>query len=192
MTESISLEGNFLIAESELGDPNFVETVILIVSHDENGAFGLVVNRKSQLSLGTASPPYKDSPFAGIPLYLGGPVEQEYLFTLHTGLPAGFGGQHSREVIPGIIFEPDFTQVERFILEQPQTLPPALRLFAGYSGWAPGQLERELAEKTWAVLPAIADLVFSDNPKGGWRDALHRKGGIYHVVAVTGSKPSLN
>ena len=192
MAEIISLEGKFLIAEYELGDPNFVETVVLIISHDENGAFGLVVNRKSQLGLGAASPAYRDSPFAGIPLYLGGPVEQEYLFTLHSGLPPGYGSPHARSVVPGVIFEPDFSQVERFILNQPQTLPPTIRLFAGYSGWAPGQLERELTEKTWVVLPAVPELVFSDNPDTGWREALHRKGGIYHVVAVTGSKPSLN
>lgn len=193
MTEQKSLAGTFLIADYELGDPNFVETVVLLVSHDQNGAFGLVVNRRSQLSLGAAAPSYRESPFAAMPLYLGGPVEQEYLFTIHSGFGAADAGSpHARLVAPGIHFEPDFGYVERAILDRPQQLPPKIRLFSGYSGWGPGQLEGELAEKSWALLPAVPELVFSDRPDHGWRDALKRKGGIYNVVAVTGSKPSLN
>ena len=190
MTESMS--GHFLVAESELGDPNFVETVVLIVSHDSDGAFGLVVNRKSALTLGEAAPKYHGSALAGIPMYVGGPVEQEYLFTLHSGLPPGEGGEYEKQILPGVIFEPDFQSMEQSIVGRPERKPPEIRLFAGYSGWGGGQLEAELAEGAWIVMPATADLVFNPNPREGWKQALRKKGGIYWALAETGYKPSLN
>jgi putative transcriptional regulator len=187
-----SLAGHFLVAETDLGDPNFTETVVLIISHDAEGAFGLVVNRKSGITLGEASPEYRASALAGIPLYIGGPVDQEYLFSIHTGLPAGFGSEHAREVVKGVVFEPNFGELERFIMDQAQLSPPDLRLFAGYSGWGPGQLEGELASQSWITIPAEASLVFDPHPAQGWKAALRKKGGVYWVAAETGYKPSLN
>lgn len=187
-----SLEGKFLIAETDLGDPNFVRTVVLMISHTEEGAFGLVVNRRSEFTLGEAAEMYRESPFAGIPLYVGGPVEQEYLFCLHSGLPAGQLGPHARQVCPGVFFEPQFPLLEQYILSSETVKPPVIRLFAGYSGWGPGQLEQELASQAWAVLPGSPDLVFHPNPEEGWREALKRKGGVYWAAATTGYKPSMN
>jgi putative transcriptional regulator len=187
-----ALTGCFLIAETDLGDPNFVETVVLIISHDSEGAFGLVVNRKSDVSLGDAAPKYHDSALAGLPLYIGGPVEQEYLFTIHSGLPSGFGSNFAHEVVKGVIFEPNFAELERFILNETDKSPPQLRLFAGYSGWGPGQLEGEMSAGSWVTIPAEAEMVFSSNPAAGWKAALRKKGGVYWVAAETGYKPSLN
>lgn len=186
------LPGHFLIAESELGDPNFVETVVLMISHDAEGAFGLVVNRKSALTLGEAAPGYRESALAGLPMYVGGPVEQEYLFTLHSGLPERQGGEFQKPVVPGVVFDPDFQSLEKTVVENPGRKPPEIRLFAGYSGWGAGQLEGELSEGAWVIMPATADLVFNPNPKEGWREALRRKGGVYWALAETGYKPSMN
>jgi putative transcriptional regulator len=187
-----SLAGHFLVAETDLGDPNFVETVVLMISHDSNGAFGLVVNRKSEVTLGEAAADYRQSALAGIPLFIGGPVEQEYLFTIHSGLPAGYGSEFAREVVTGVVFEPNFAELERFILKEAQQSPPRLRLFAGYSGWGPGQLEEEMAHQSWVTIPAEAELVFDPHPAQGWKAALRKKGGVYWVAAETGYKPSLN
>ena len=187
-----SLEGQVLVAESELGDPNFTETVVLIINHDEEGAFGLVINRKSDISLGDAAPNYRESALAGIPLYIGGPVEQEYLFTIHSGLPEDFRSPHARQVCPGVVFEPSFAHVERFLIDEARQSPPELRLFAGYSGWGPGQLEGEMEAHAWITIPAEAALVFNPHPAQGWKAALRKKGGVYWVVAETGYKPSLN
>lgn len=187
-----SLAGYFLVAETDLGDPNFTETVVLIISHDAQGAFGLVVNRKSEVTLGEAAPDYRQSALAGIPLYVGGPVEQEYLFTIHSGLPAGYGSEFAREVVKGVVFEPNFGELERFLLHEAQQSAPQLRLFAGYSGWGPGQLEAEMTQQSWVILPASADLVFDPHPSQGWKAALRKKGGVYWVAAETGYKPSLN
>jgi len=188
----ISYKGNFLLAETDLGDPNFSQTLILLIDHDPQGAFGLVVNRRSEITLGEGADLYKDSPFSKVPLYLGGPVSREYMFCLHSGLPEKQGSPHCRKLLEDLYFEPVFTQVENWILNHPLERPPRLRLFAGYSGWGPGQLEEEMSENSWALLPAQSDLVFHSNPEQGWKEALERKGGIYWLAAKTGYKPSLN
>ncbi len=188
----INLTGHFLVAEAELGDPNFSETVVLIISHDDEGAFGLVVNRRSDISLGQAAEPYTNSPFAGLPLFVGGPVEQEFLFCLHSGLPDGNDSPYVIKLTSNLVFEPQFVALETHILANPKLKPPEIRLFAGYSGWTAGQLESELEEGAWMTMPASSDLVFNPHPQGGWKQALKRKGGVYWLVAETGYKPSLN
>lgn len=190
--EPSSLAGNFLVAETDLGDPNFVQTVVLLVDHGPEGAFGLVVNRRSGQTLGEAAERYRDSPFAGIPLYVGGPVEQEYLFCLHGGLPPEGTGAHARVLTEGLVFEPQFPVVEEWILKGEDSRSPRMRLFAGYSGWGPGQLESELEEKAWLILPGDPELVFMADPGEGWKEALRRKGGIWWAAAATGYKPSIN
>jgi putative transcriptional regulator len=190
------LSGQFLIAEVELGDPNFHRTIILMLEHNEEGAFGLVVNRETEVTLGKVLEPYADIPQGELPIYYGGPVEQQYLFTLHSGLPAEYMSEHILSPTKGVFFEPDFTLVNAYLMKQWEDTPPPerpdFRFYAGYSGWSPGQLERELTEDTWITIPAKSDLVFSKDPDTAWEDALRKKGGIYWVAAETGFKPSIN
>lgn len=186
------LSGYFLLAETDLEDPNFVRTVVLLVDHDAQGAFGLVVNRRAGMTLGQGAPGYAASPFSGVPVMQGGPVAPEYLFCLHNGGLAEARSAQSRCLVEGIWFEPDFDHLGNWIIAHPLESPPELRLFSGYSGWGPGQLEGELAAGAWVVLPASADLVFHKDPGQGWQEALKRKGGIWWLAATTGYKPNLN
>lgn len=190
------MRGHFLVSEMELEDPNFYRTVVLIVNHDDDGAFGLVVNRCLDIELEKALPEFGGEPAGKIPLYLGGPVEPRYLFVLHSGLPGGLRSEHASEPVPGVVFEPSFAEVSAYLREEwPGTAPddkPRINLFAGYSGWGPGQLEGELAEKAWLVLPATPDIVFHPQPEKGWADAMARKGPFYELVAEMGFKPSIN
>ena len=190
-----SLAGRFLIAEPELTDPNFSKTVVLLTHHSENGAFGLVVNRRTELQLGGAVPRLADHAIASQPMYLGGPVQQEYLFVLHSGLD-GRRSDNSIEVSPGLVFEPDFTLIEDYLRTEWEKLAgenrPELRFMAGYSGWGGGQLEGELEHKAWTWIEAEAGVVFQRKSEEIWKEALRRKGGIYWALAETGYKPSLN
>ncbi len=191
------LTGYFLIAETELHDPNFFRTVVLMVSHNSDGAFGLVINRRSDVLLGEVVEDFEDSPVEDLPVFVGGPVQQNYIFSLHSGIPTGWSSEHVEEPAPGVFFEPSFQHLADFMGSDefgglPAQERPRVHVYAGYSGWGPGQLEGELEEGAWLVHPAQAPIVFHDNPEEGWREALSKKGSFYRIVAQTGFKPSLN
>lgn len=190
------LSGYFLISETNLQDPNFYRTVVFILSHDSGGAIGLVINRPSNTSLAELSEGLEDTPFADYPVYIGGPVDRNYLFALHSGLPDGSKSDGAIEAVEEVIFEPDFELLYDYFtgLEEGDAAEesPDIRFYAGYAGWAPGQLENELSRRDWVVLPGSSRLVFSPDPETAWREALFKKGGLYWVAAETGSSPSLN
>lgn len=149
-----SLAGSFLVAKPALTDPNFRGTVVLLMQHDEEGACGVVVNRPTEVE-GVA-----------FPVFVGGPCEAPGLFMLHghpkwtEGSPASVGPKEGldREVAPGIFVG------DAFCFQQAtKTLPNQklhFRVVRGYSGWGPGQLERELAVGVWVITPANAVLLF--------------------------------
>ena len=177
-------------------DPNFYRTVIFMVEHNRDGAFGLVVNRLSSVHLGEVLDEAADSRVSEMPIYVGGPVEQQYLFTLHTGLPGGISSENAVAPAPGIVFEPFSHSILAYLTDEWSDLPdeerPPVHVYAGYSGWAPQQLEQELEADAWFHHAATADIVFRRNPEEGWKDALGKKGAFYQIVAETGYKPSLN
>jgi putative transcriptional regulator len=190
------LEGYFLISETELMDPNFIRTVVLMIQHDDGGAFGLIVNRQTDLTLGGIIDVYEGTSAGDLPVFIGGPVEQQFLFVLHSGFPKAYTGDHTHEIVPGVFFEPNFQLIQEFLNDRWDALPPEdrprIHLFGGYSGWGPGQLENELRLRSWVLLEANKGIVFHPDPAEGWNEALRKKGGIYWVVAETGTKPSMN
>jgi putative transcriptional regulator len=141
------LTGSFLVAKPTLHDPSFRRTVVLLLQHNEDGAFGLVVNRPSKVD---------GLPF---PLYAGGPCESEGLLMLHGHKDWSDDPpeEPSSKVAPGIFLG------DAACLERVSDIAPGhklrFRLFAGYSGWGPDQLEGELAEGVWAVVPATGKLL---------------------------------
>ncbi|MCR9142014.1 MAG: YqgE/AlgH family protein [bacterium] len=193
-----SLKGYFLISESNMPDPNFFQTVVLILEHNKEGAFGLVVNRRSRLLLADILPQFDGERGATTPIYVGGPVQQEYLFVLHSDMPEGHeSSENIMQPVPGVVFEPAFSQVERLFEtaaweEIPADDRPSIHLFLGYSGWAPGQLEKEMQMGSWMIHPATPKIVFHNDPEQGWKDALREKGGIYRVFAESDQNPTLN
>ncbi|MCL1817460.1 MAG: YqgE/AlgH family protein [Spirochaetaceae bacterium] len=216
MAESSYLPGHFLISGLNLFDPNFFRTVVLMVQHNAEGAFGLVVNRPAEYTLGTILPNLAGGEGLNIPVYIGGPVQQDFLFALHSGFPAAAGQGSSQawgipaaeeeplyrispaatEIVPGVVFEPSTRDLVRFLVEEwDRTAPedrPKIRLYAGYSGWAANQLERELRERAWFTHAATADIVFHPRPEIAWKAALGEKGEYYKFVADTGYMPSVN
>jgi putative transcriptional regulator len=191
-----SLEGHFLISEADLVDPNFRRTVVLIIHHNEEGAFGLVVNRRTEVTLSDVLPDLGGSQSGGIPLFIGGPVQPRYLFCLHSGLPQSLESEHSSHPLEHVVFEPDFGSLTEYLKGEWSGLSerdrPTVRAYAGYAGWAAGQLESELERGAWVVRPAAAKHIFHPNPEEGWREALGELGGFNKIVADTGFKPSMN
>jgi len=189
-----SLTGQFLISEADLEDPNFRCSVILMISHDPTGAFGLVVNRPSSSVFRDIFPQFEDHPAGDIPLFVGGPVQREYLFLIEHGLDLHPEG--TMQITKDIYFVPNVGPVLEYIHESWADLPPdgrpLLRFCAGYSGWGPGQVETELAMESWVTHTASTEIIFRTKPEKGWRRVLQQKGGIYWIMGETGAKPSMN
>jgi putative transcriptional regulator len=146
-----SLQGHFLIASPHLADSNFYKGVVLMIKHDEEGAFGLILNRPTENTVGDVLK------MVGVediecpsPIFLGGPVRGP-LVALHRMKAAA-----EAEVLPGVYFAADRDKLQKLVQ---QTSKP-FRFFMGYAGWAGGQLEDELTAGGWLTAKANKTLVF--------------------------------
>lgn len=150
----MSFAGSFLVARPMLSDPSFAHAVVLLLAHNPDGAFGLVVNRPAKA---------ENLPF---PLFVGGPCPSPGLFMLHGHSewtePESEGEEEAKqEIVPGIFIGDSscLNKASNPALEQVLRL----RVFTGYAGWGGGQLEKELAVGAWALMPATSQVLF-DTP----------------------------
>jgi len=180
-----SLQGQLLLDGGRLHDSFFHHSVVLICQHDAQGAFGLILNRPGGASVGDAvvanlAPIVKEKM-----LYIGGPVQ-----------PATLSFLHSDVFVPHANVMPNLNlghSIESLMdLGESYSSTLKLRLFAGYAGWSPGQLEQELARKDWLVHPATLDLVFPPQPDQLWRQILRQKEGPLRWLADSPDDPSWN
>lgn len=187
MEDSESLKGRLLVATPGLIDPNFFRTVVLIVEHNEEGAAGIVLNRPSDMSLEGGPLDGWDEVAADPPLvFVGGPVSPEAAVCLARanpdGRPAGWepvtGGLGVLDL--GMQLSEVRGQVDR------------VRVFAGYAGWGPRQLEAEIEEGSWYVFDADPEDALSSQPGGLWRFILKRQGGKLALVANFPADPTMN
>lgn len=155
--------GVFLYASPALGDPNFVESVVLLVHHDAEGSMGLVVNRPTRVPLREAVADLAEMRGLELRLYQGGPVQPDVVLALVRSAK-GLGDAH--RVLPGVHLssEPDGWKA---VAREPEAAS-RLRVYAGYAGWGPGQLARELRLGSWVVATADAASVFSSDPDTLW------------------------
>ena len=178
-----SLQGHLLIAGPALVDPNFWRTVVLVGEHTEEGALGVVLNRSSETSVEEALPELALLAEDMGPVHVGGPVQPSAVVVL-----ADFA---------------DVDHADSLVLESVGFLPAEVdpdalgelrraRVYVGYAGWGPGQLDGELEEGSWIVEPARPEDVFTDDPEGLWSDVLRRKGGPFAVLAAMPPDPSQN
>jgi putative transcriptional regulator len=174
-----SLQGQLLISSPLLHDPNFRRTVVLMTHHDDEGAMGLVLSRPSEIRVADAVPELADLPGDEL-VYVGGPVQPEAVVVLV---------EHESEPELPIVGNIAFMQADADLDELDSV---RARVFAGYSGWGPGQLEGELDETSWIVVPAEPDDAFAPDPDELWRTVLHRKGGKFALIATMPYDPKLN
>jgi putative transcriptional regulator len=174
MSYATSLTNHFLIAMPGLKDPNFSRTVTYVCEHTEQGAMGIVINRPMEIRLGEVLEQLEIEPsrqdIAEAYLYLGGPVQTDRGFVIHSG-PDEFDSTLS--VTPDIR-----VTTSRDVLEAiAQGEGPAKRLVAlGYAGWGGGQLEEELSANAWLSGPADSDIIFNRAPGERWLAAAQLMG----------------
>ena len=178
-----SLKGHLLVASPELVDPNFRRTVVLVGEHADDGALGVVLNRTTGATVVEAMPELMELVDGDGAIHVGGPVQPSAIVVL-----AEFEEPERAEtlVLDAVGFLP--SEVD------PETLGELsrTRVFAGYAGWGPGQLDGELREGSWIVEPAAPDDVFTADPDELWSEVLRRKGGPFTVLALMPPDPSLN
>jgi putative transcriptional regulator len=178
-----SLKGQLLIAVPALLDPNFRRTVVLVGEHNEEGALGLVLNRPSETTVDEAVPELTVLVEGLGQVHVGGPVQPSAIVVIAEFADPDRAGSlvfESIGFLPAEIDPDELGELTR------------ARVFAGYAGWGPGQLEDELEEGSWIVEPAIATDVFTLEPDELWSEVLRRKGGPYGVLALMPADPSLN
>jgi putative transcriptional regulator len=179
-----SLDGNLLIASPAIFDPNFRRTVVLLTAHSEEGAVGLILNRRSETTVEEAVPRLTPLAGADAPIFAGGPVNPTGVSMLaEFDDPAEAGVEVFGDI--GFVALDDSLEGDAPGLRR-------RRVFAGVASWGAGQLDDELESEDWIVEPATNDDVFSNEPDSLWEHVLERKGGSYAVVARMPFDPSLN
>jgi putative transcriptional regulator len=184
MNGPMDLQGQLLVASPTMADPNFARAVIAIANHDEDGALGIVLNRPSDTEVVEAVPELEGVVDGNEVVFVGGPVQPASIVVL-----AEFEdpAEAAFLVVGGIGLVSDRTGLERL-----DTVTARRRIFAGYAGWGPGQLESELEREDWIVEPALAEDVFSEAPVELWAQVLDRKGGQFRLLARMPADPSVN
>jgi putative transcriptional regulator len=168
-----SLKGQFLIATPSMRDPRFEHAVILMVRHDSDGALGIVINRplgEKPLTDLLAVFGNKDATVSGnVRIFLGGPVQPQVSFVIH-------GTDYRRPETLDIDARLAATPSSEVLRDIAGSAGPMKSLIAfGYAGWAPGQLEGELAHNVWYTAPADPALVFDDDRDKVWEHATARR-----------------
>jgi putative transcriptional regulator len=168
--KSRNLQGQLLLDSGLLGGSFFQHTVILICKHDGEGAFGLVLNRALGKTVGEMIVADLPELLKGSPLYVGGPVQPGALSYLHTDAFLG-----EADVLPNLALGHSLDDLVE--IGSSFSTTKKVRLFAGYAGWSPGQLEGEMKRKSWLTYPASLNLVFETPPEQLWQRILKSKGG---------------
>ena len=177
-----ALRGQLLIASPALVDPNFRRAVVLVVAHDDDGAVGLVLNRRTEAEVAEAVPELADVVEPGALVSVGGPVQSEAVVVIAEWEDHDEAGAMVFGDVGLMSAEADADRVAENTRR--------LRVFAGYAGWGGGQLEAELEEDSWIVEPALEEDVFGDGDL--WASVLRRKGGAFTLVATMPEDPTLN
>ena len=166
-------KGRLLVATEVIQGDVFSQTVIVLLHYDDTGAAGLVVNRPTEVGITEL---FRDGdPMTGYEgtIYWGGPVE---MGSLRAMLKTDEPPEGAENVIGSIYFVP-LDETTKDILDE----AGELRLFLGYAGWAPGQLDRELARGSWLVVPGTEERVFAKDTTGLWKKLAPR---VEHRAAV--------
>jgi putative transcriptional regulator len=186
MTPSGELKGRLLVATPALGDPNFDQTVVLILEHGEEGAIGVVLNRPTTTELAASLPTWYRLAADPAVLFAGGPVSPDAAICLGRSWP----GEQAEGYEPlfGTIGTVDLT------LDADDLSPvlQGIRIFVGYAGWSEGQLEAEIEAGAWFVVDSLPDDALSTQPDDLWQNVLRRQRGPVAMFANFPANPAMN
>jgi len=179
------LKGQLLLDSGQLQGSFFQRTVVLICEHNAEGAFGLVLNLSSGSKIGEMVVADLPEALKEYPLYLGGPVQTTALSFLHSDTFLS-----DANVIPNLALGHSLETLTE--IAESFSATRKVRMFAGYSGWGPGQLEGEMARKAWLTHPASLELILETDPATLWQKVLQSMGPKYKLLSLMPEDLSLN
>lgn len=175
-----------LVSVPTLTDPNFFRSVVFMIEHDDEGAVGVVLNQPSDTRLVDVLPEWEAQSALPSVAFVGGPVQpRDALIGLARLTPRGGAGEEDADAWRPLLGRIGIVDLGRTPDDARSTIE-AVRVFAGYSGWGPGQLDRELEQGGWFVVDADPDDILTPDPASLWRVVLRRQGGD---VAVSANYP---
>lgn len=195
---STPLTGHLLVATPLLTDPNFARAVVFVLDHDEDGTLGVVVNRPTHVDVTAVLPPWSELTSSPQVVFQGGPVALDSALGLAAidGGAAASSNSGDDGADEPLGWRRVFGGIGLVDLDAPPEILAAelrsMRIFAGYAGWGPGQLEDEIAEGAWYVVDADPADAFSESPDDLWRRVLKRQTGELAFVATFPDDPSMN
>jgi len=180
--------GSFLIANPVLPDPNFSRTVVLMCNHDEQGSFGLVVNRKADLDATEILQSINFPGSAEYELYVGGPVSPAQMFYLYRSTKEIMGADHvCEDIFVGMRLD-----MLSEVVESVNDPKRDIRFYVGYSGWGAGQLAGEMERKSWLTCDAKSEFVFHEDESKIWAGAVKSLGEEYEYLLNAPVNPQWN
>jgi putative transcriptional regulator len=181
-------KGHFLIANPVLPDPNFSRTVVLLCNHDDQGSFGLVINRSAPIS---AKEVFADMGVLGSPsekIYIGGPVSPSQVFYLcHSKTPL----QELDAICDGVYLGMSWKLLDN-LMTRVGDPEKNIRFYMGYSGWGAGQLMSEMTRLSWLTCEAQSEFIFQENEEGIWANAVKSMGKDYEYLIKAPVNPQWN
>jgi putative transcriptional regulator len=172
-SDALPAKGKFLVASRTIADPRFQETVVLLIGYDEAGATGLIINRPSKVPLAEMLMPVPGLKKRSDVIYYGGPVEGHRILML---IQSPEKLEEADKVFTNVYVSASRNMLERMI--GAHKTQKQLRVYAGYAGWLPGQLNREVSRGDWYILNADADSIFEKESSEIWRELILRSSAI--------------
>jgi putative transcriptional regulator len=186
LTATAGLAGKLLVASPILRAPEFARTVVAMLEHGDDGALGVVINRPGDSPLFDVVPPVADIASSPAVLFSGGPVEPRAAIALGVTVTDETSDGWRAITPPLVSVDLDY---------DPALLASSLRelrVFAGYAGWSPGQLEGEIEQGAWYVVDALPRDAFDDVPDRLWTNVLRRQPWPLSAVATCPADPTMN
>jgi putative transcriptional regulator len=177
-------QGTILISEPSLRDFYFRQSVVLLAEHNEEGTFGLIINKPLEMRLKDVIKGFSQY---NLPVYLGGPVKTDSLFYLHTHEHV----EDSLLIMEGLYWGGNLDTI-RNLMKEGEITRDEIRFFLGYSGWSPHQLDREIKEKSWVLSHSPVSEIINDNPESLWSNYLKNMGQDYAIWANFPVDPTMN
>jgi len=178
-------KGRLLIAEPFMLDPHFKRSVVLLTEYNSKDVFGFILNKPMDITVNDVLP---DFPKFDAPIFMGGPVQLDSLFYVHTQGESIEGSQH---ISGNLYWSGNFDQLKQLVIDQ-QLFPHEIKFFLGYSGWDFKQLKKEIQDESWIISQAndksIADFIKTNS----WQNTLQQMGGKHAVLSHFPEDPSMN
>ncbi len=177
--------GTVILAEPFMMDPNFRRAAILLCEHNDEGTFGLVMNKPLSMRVDNL---IDDFPEFDAPVHFGGPVQTDTVHFIHC---KGDLVDQSRHIKSNLYYGGDYQQLKALIARE-LIQPNDIRFFVGYSGWTEGQLEDEMRYNSWVTAPMHGNYLFKSKPSTLWSQVMSNKGNVFSVIARMRDEPNFN